>query len=99
MDGVSAADCCPACVLAHTRPQAIAVSMTDLLVGWIGALNMAVIARAFARAFPAMSSDVDQLTIIAIFCGLGLLASLLIALCRIDLSSGFRDLFAGEIPR
>jgi hypothetical protein len=39
---------------------------------------MAAIARALARAFPSISTSENQLTTIAIFCGLGLLASLLL---------------------
>lgn len=50
---------------------------------------MITIARAFVRAFPSISMD-DQLTTIAFFSGLGLLASLLfISFSGMDLSNGF----------
>jgi hypothetical protein len=50
---------------------------------------MAAIARAFTRVFPATESSTRPLEIIAIFCGLGLLVSLLVASYGIDLSAGF----------
>jgi ElaB/YqjD/DUF883 family membrane-anchored ribosome-binding protein len=51
---------------------------------------MAAIARALARTFRSPSANDNPFKTIAIFCGLGLLASLLlIASYGTDLSSGF----------
>ncbi|MDB5621321.1 response regulator [Tardiphaga sp.] len=50
---------------------------------------MAAIARIFARAFPATAGSTQTFEIIAIFCGLGLLASLWVASYGLDLSVGF----------
>jgi hypothetical protein len=56
----------------------------------IGALQMAAILTALARAFPSISTGDDQLTTVTIFCGLGLLASLVaIFAFGLDLSGGF----------
>jgi hypothetical protein len=50
---------------------------------------MAAIARALSRAFPATSVEVETLKIIALFCGVGLLVSLLLATAGLDMSAGF----------
>ncbi len=50
---------------------------------------MAAIARVLSRAFPATSVEVENLKIIALFCGMGLLVSLLLATAGLDLSAGF----------
>jgi hypothetical protein len=39
---------------------------------------MTAIAKALSNAFPAISTDVDSLGTIALFCGVGLLASLVL---------------------
>jgi hypothetical protein len=39
---------------------------------------MTAIARALSNAFPSISTDVDSLRTIALFCGVGLLASLVL---------------------
>jgi hypothetical protein len=49
---------------------------------------MAAIARAISRAFRT-DVDVETLKIIVIFCGVGLLVSLLVASYGLDLSPGF----------
>jgi hypothetical protein len=50
---------------------------------------MTAVARTLARVFPSISNGDGQVTTVAIFCGLGLLASLsLVAICGIDLSPG-----------
>ena len=55
---------------------------------------MAAIARALARAFPGASSsrasfDAEVLKQLALFCGAGLLVSLLLMTYGLDLSAGF----------
>ena len=50
---------------------------------------MAAIARASSSAFPAISSDVDNLRTVALFCGTGLLVSVLLVSTGLDLSVGF----------
>lgn len=50
---------------------------------------MTAIARAFSSAFPAISSDADSLGTVALFCGVGLLVSLLLVSAGLDLSVGF----------
>jgi accessory gene regulator protein AgrB len=50
---------------------------------------MAAIARAIARAFPGTQVEVETLKTIAIFCGVGLVVSLLLATYGLDLSYGF----------
>jgi hypothetical protein len=42
-------------------------------------LQMTAIARALSRAFPETQVDIEDLKIIAIFCGVGLVVSLLLA--------------------
>jgi hypothetical protein len=50
---------------------------------------MATIARAFARAFPGTQIEIETLKTIAMFCGVGLFVSLLLATYGLDLSPGF----------
>jgi hypothetical protein len=52
-------------------------------------IAMAVLARAFWRAFPLDSPELEVLKQIAIFCGAGLLVSLLMMTYGLDLSRGF----------
>jgi hypothetical protein len=49
---------------------------------------MAALARTLARAF-GTDVDVEDLKIIAIFCGAGLVVSLAVASNGVDLSAGF----------
>jgi hypothetical protein len=50
---------------------------------------MAAIARVLSRAFPATNVEFETLKIIALFCGVGLLVSLLLATIGLDMSAGF----------
>ena len=51
---------------------------------------MTTIARAFSRAFPATNIEVEMLKTIALFCGIGLVVSLLLAATTgLDISPGF----------
>jgi hypothetical protein len=50
---------------------------------------MAAIARALGRAFPGVQVDVETLKTLAMFCGVGLLVSLLLATWGLDMSPGF----------
>jgi hypothetical protein len=50
---------------------------------------MAAIAKALSNAFPASSTDFDVLKTVAVFCGMGLLVSLIFASYGLDLSAGF----------
>jgi hypothetical protein len=51
---------------------------------------MAAIAKVLSHAFPdTTSSDVEILKTIAIFCGVGLVVSLIVASYGLDLSPGF----------
>jgi hypothetical protein len=50
---------------------------------------MAAIARALARAFPASSPEDEILKQLGLFCGAGLLVSVLMMTWGIDLSPGF----------
>jgi hypothetical protein len=43
-----------------------------------GGTVMTAIAKALSNAFPTLSTDVDSLRTIALFCGVGLLASLVL---------------------
>jgi hypothetical protein len=49
---------------------------------------MIALAKVMSRAFPASSAEAEILKIIAIFCGLGLLASLSLVAIGFDLSPG-----------
>jgi hypothetical protein len=50
---------------------------------------MAAIARVLSRAFPSANIEVETLKIIALFCGVGLLVSLLLTTMGLDISAGF----------
>jgi hypothetical protein len=50
---------------------------------------MATIARALARALPKESIEIEILKQLALFCGAGLLVSLLMMTYGVDLSPGF----------
>jgi hypothetical protein len=50
---------------------------------------MAAIARVLARALPTNQSEIETLKTIAMFCGVGLTVSLLLATYGLDLSVGF----------
>jgi len=54
---------------------------------------MTAIARALARAFPntsfSVTSDTEVLKQLALFCGVGLLVSLLLMIYGFDLGAGF----------
>jgi hypothetical protein len=51
---------------------------------------MAAIAKALARTFPVTSlTEIDVLKQLALFCGAGLLVSLLLMTYGLDLSAGF----------
>jgi hypothetical protein len=51
---------------------------------------MAAIARVLSRAFPGTNDEVETLKTIALFCGMGLVVSLLLAATTgLDMSAGF----------
>jgi len=50
---------------------------------------MAALAKVFLRAFPKSRIDVEILKTIAMFCGVGLVISLLLATRGLDMSAGF----------
>jgi hypothetical protein len=50
---------------------------------------MIAIAKVFSNTVPAASSDFDILRTVAVFCGVGLVVSLLLASYGVDLSAGF----------
>jgi hypothetical protein len=50
---------------------------------------MAAIARALARRFPTTRTDVEILKQLGLFCGAGLVVSLLMMTYGLDLSPGF----------
>lgn len=50
---------------------------------------MTAIARVLSRALPATGVDTETLKTIAMFCGVGLVVSLLIAMQGLDISVGF----------
>jgi hypothetical protein len=50
---------------------------------------MAAIARVFARKFPSTDLEVEALKQVALFCGAGLLVSLVLMSYGLDLSPGF----------
>jgi hypothetical protein len=51
--------------------------------------EMAAIVRTLSRTFPDTKVGIDILKVIVMFCGAGLVASLLAATYGLDLSSGF----------
>ena len=50
---------------------------------------MAVLVRAFSRAFPVNSLELEIIKQLAMFCGAGLLVSLFMMTYGLDLSGGF----------
>jgi hypothetical protein len=50
---------------------------------------MTAITRAISHVIPTISPDIDILRTVAIFCGAGLVVSLLSASYGLDLSAGF----------
>jgi hypothetical protein len=50
---------------------------------------MTAIARAFVNAIPAISPDVEILKTVAVFCGVGLVVSLILASYGLDLGADF----------
>jgi hypothetical protein len=50
---------------------------------------MTAIARAFVNAIPAISPDVETLKMVAVFCGIGLVVSLILASYGLDLGVDF----------
>jgi hypothetical protein len=50
---------------------------------------MTSIVKTFSNTTPAISSDLDILRTVAVFCGAGLVVSLLFASYGLDLSQGF----------
>jgi hypothetical protein len=52
-------------------------------------IAMAAIAKALSNVIPAISPDFDNLKTVAVFCGIGLSVSLILASYGLDLSAGF----------
>ena len=50
---------------------------------------MAAIAKVLSRAFPTTDTEIETLKTIAMFCGVGLVVSLLMATNGLDMSAGF----------
>jgi hypothetical protein len=50
---------------------------------------MATLARVLSLAFPASQAEIETLKVIATFCGVGLVVSLLVATYGLDISVGF----------
>ena len=50
---------------------------------------MATLARVLSLAFPASQAEIETLKVIATFCGVGLVISLLLATNGLDISAGF----------
>jgi hypothetical protein len=50
---------------------------------------MAAIAKVLSRAFPTTNVEIETLKTIAMFCGVGLVVSLLMATNGLDMSAGF----------
>jgi hypothetical protein len=50
---------------------------------------MTAIIRALSRAFPVTSPESEILKLLALFCGAGLLVSLMLLTYGLDLSAGF----------
>jgi hypothetical protein len=55
----------------------------------LGRSQMTAIARVLARRLPANQAEVETLKTIGMFCGVGLLVSLMLASYGLDLSAGF----------
>ena len=54
-----------------------------------GRSQMTAIARVLSRRLPASQADIETLKTIGMFCGAGLLVSLMLASYGLDLSPGF----------
>jgi len=50
---------------------------------------MATLARVLSLAFSASQAEIETLKVIAAFCGVGLVVSLLLATSGLDISAGF----------
>lgn len=50
---------------------------------------MTAVARVISHVIPAIAPDLDILRTVAIFCGVGIVVSLLLASYGLDLSAGF----------
>jgi hypothetical protein len=50
---------------------------------------MAAIAKVLSRAFPATQIEIETLKAVIMFCGVGLVVSLLLATYGLDMSAGF----------
>ena len=50
---------------------------------------MATLARVLSLAFPISQAEIETLKVIAAFCGVGLVISLLLATYGLDISVGF----------
>ena len=50
---------------------------------------MATLARVLSLAFPSSQAEIETLKVIAAFCGVGLVVSLLLATYGLDISGGF----------
>jgi hypothetical protein len=51
--------------------------------------QMAAIAKVLSRAFPTTDTEIETLKTIIMFCGVGLVVSLLMATNGLDMSAGF----------
>jgi hypothetical protein len=49
---------------------------------------MAAIAKALSRRLPATQAEIETLKTIALFCGIGLVVSLLLGIYGLDISAG-----------
>jgi hypothetical protein len=49
---------------------------------------MAAIAKVLSRTLPATQTEVETLKTIALFCGIGLVVSLLLGISGLDISAG-----------
>jgi hypothetical protein len=50
---------------------------------------MATLARVLSLAFPASQAEIETLKVVATFCGVGPVVSLLLATYGLDISGGF----------
>jgi hypothetical protein len=50
---------------------------------------MTAIAKVLSRAFPATKIEIETLKTVIMFCGVGLVVSLLLATYGLDMSAGF----------
>jgi hypothetical protein len=80
----------PLCALAHIS------SASNQLLSHIGSegtqiwkVAMAAIAKALSRVFHSASDQSETLKELAVFCGVGLLVSLLLMVYALDISTGF----------